>query len=56
MTLVAKDVEIVVGDKRVKIDIHVNEKGNLVLDGLVAVGPVYYELWEDELEIMPANV
>lgn len=55
MEIVAYGVEISVGDTKVVIDVAVNEKGNLELLGLSEVGPVYYDLLDEELELRIAE-
>ena len=53
--LVASNVEIVVGVDKVKIDIYVNDKGNLIFEGLMDLGPVYYDLLDEELSFTLAT-
>lgn len=52
MKLIAKNVNIKISNKDTKIDIYVNEKGNLVFKG---IGSVYYDLLEEELELYQTN-
>ena len=47
--LVARDVEIDISGEKVKVDIYVNEKGNLEIQG---IGSVTYEIYDEELELV----
>jgi hypothetical protein len=46
MILIQKDVVLKVGEEERKVDLYLNENGNLVLEG---IGSVTYEMYDDEI-------